>query len=243
MGRFKLIEPVLLDLMQTAAMQRLQGVLQHGISGLLGVTRPTSRFEHSIGVMILVSRLGASLEEQIAALLHDVSHTAFSHVVDYVFDGHDSQSYHEEQKEQWIAKSDLPEVLGRFGYNWQDFLHEESFRLLEQPAPALCADRLDYCLRDSRDLGIATDDEVQWALSHLVVAGERIIMDDLAAARWLADTYITADDASWANFREVGLYELTAQAIRTAFRLGVFAEDDLWGTDATAWARLNACLG
>jgi uncharacterized protein len=221
-------------------MQRLRGVLQHGISGLLGVTRPTSRFEHSIGVMILVSRLGASLEEQIAALLHDVSHTAFSHVVDYVFDGHDSQSYHEEQKGGWIARSDLPDVLGRFGYNWQDFLHEERFRLLEQPAPALCADRLDYCLRDCRDLGIATDAEVQWTLSHLVVAGELIIMDDLAAARWLADTYIAADDASWANFREVGLYELTAQAIRTAFRLGVFAEDDLWGTDATAWARLNA---
>jgi hypothetical protein len=222
-------------------MQRLRGVLQHGISGLVGVTRPTSRFEHSIGVMILVSHLGASLEEQIAALLHDVSHTAFSHVVDYVFDGHDSQSYHEEQKEGWIARSDLPDVLGRFGYNWQDFLHEEGFRLLEQPAPALCADRLDYCLRDSRDLGIATDDEVQRALSHLVVAGQRIIMDDLAAARWLADTYIAADDASWANFREVGLYELTAQAIRTAFRLGVFTEEDLWGTDATAWARLNAC--
>jgi uncharacterized protein len=239
-GAVQIDQPVLLDLMQSAAMQRLQGVLQHGISGLLGVTRPTSRFEHSIGVMILVSRLGASLEEQIAALLHDVSHTAFSHVVDYVFDGHDSQSYHEEQKEGWIARSDLPDVLGRFGYNWQGFLHEEAFRLLEQPAPALCADRLDYCLRDSRDLGIATNAEVNWALSHLVIAGGRIVMDDLAAARWLADTYLAADDASWANFREVGLYELTAQAIQTAFRLGVFTEDDLWGTDATAWARLNA---
>jgi HD superfamily phosphohydrolase len=89
-GVVQIDEPVLLDLMQSAAMRRLQGVLQHGISGLLGVTRPTSRFEHSIGVMILVSRLGASLDEQIAALLHDVSHTAFSHVVDYVFNGHDS---------------------------------------------------------------------------------------------------------------------------------------------------------
>jgi hypothetical protein len=66
-------------------------------------------------------------------------------------------------------------------------------------------------------------------------------VDDLAAARWLADIYIAGDDASWANFREVGLYELTARAIKSAFWLGVFAEDDdWWGTDATAWARLNA---
>ncbi len=36
--------------------------------------------------MMLVNRLGGSLEEQIAALLHDVSHTAFSHVIDYVLE-------------------------------------------------------------------------------------------------------------------------------------------------------------
>ena len=36
--------------------------------------------------MLLIKKLGGSVEEQIAGLLHDVSHTAFSHVIDYVFD-------------------------------------------------------------------------------------------------------------------------------------------------------------
>ena len=77
-GTVDIPEPVLLDLMQTQAVHRLHGVLQHGVSALVGVTVPTSRFEHSMGVMLLVRRLGASLEEQIAALLHDVSHTALA---------------------------------------------------------------------------------------------------------------------------------------------------------------------
>jgi len=240
-GSAQVNEPVLNDLMQTTAVQRLQGVLQHGISALLGITCPVSRFEHSMGVMLLVRRLGAPLEEQMAALLHDVSHTAFSHVIDYVFDGHDSQDYHEDMKESYVAGTDLPAVLAGHGYDWRDFLQEESFPLLEQPSPALCADRLDYFLRDSLDLDLATGDEVQSALSHLAVHRGRVAVDDVSTARWLGYTFIQADQVSWANFREVGLYELTARAIKTGQRLGAITEADIWSTDEQLWARLRMC--
>jgi HD superfamily phosphohydrolase len=239
-GTVTIQEPVLLDLLQTAALQRLSGVLQHGITGLIGVTRPTTRLEHSLGVMLLVRRLGGPLEEQIAALLHDVSHTAFSHVIDYVFGGHDSQGYHEDMKEEIVAGSDLPATLARHGYDWRDFLHEEAFPLLEQPAPALCADRLDYFMRDSPDLGVATPAEIQAVLDHLAVHAGRIVMADLSTARWMGYTFIAADQASWANFREVGLYELTARAIKTGLQAGVISDADIWTTDAALWAKLRA---
>lgn len=239
-GSVRVDEPVLVAVMNSAAMQRLQGVLQHGISGLLGVTRATTRYEHSLGVMILVRRLGGGTAEQIAALLHDVSHTAFSHVIDYVFEGHDSQGYHDEKKAEYIAGTDLPALLARYGYDWRDFIEEERFPLLEQPAPALCADRLDYFLRDSRDLGLADEERIAWVLEHLVVYDGRIVVDDLEAGRWLAYTYIAADEASWANFREVGLYELTARAIKTGLASGAIDESDLWTNDAQAWAKLQS---
>jgi HD superfamily phosphohydrolase len=253
-GKVEIDEPVLLDLMQSQAMQRLRGILQHGITALIGITQPVTRFDHSLGVMLLVRRLHAqaernamqskpahsSLEEQIAALLHDVSHTAFSHVIDYVVDGHDSQSYHEEWKETHLLASDVPEVLAQHGYDWRRFLHEEDYTLLEQPAPRLCADRLDYFLRDSRDLGLSTDHDVRHALDHLIVHDERIGVDDVEVARGLAYTYIAADKASWANFREVGLYEVTARAIKTALQIGAISEDDFWGTDDQLWRKLHA---
>lgn len=238
-GSTYITEPVLLALLETAALQRLRGVLQHGISAVIGITDPITRYDHSLGVMLLVRRLGGTLEEQIAALLHDVSHTAFSHVIDYVFNGHNSQSYHDDKKADYILQTDIPEVLRRYGYDWNQFLHEEDFSLLEQPAPALCADRLDYFLRDSQGLGLANLLQIQDALDHLVVVHERIATDDLQAARWLGYNFIKADDASWANFREVGIYELTAQAIRRGLQVGEIEEADLWGTDQVLWAKLQ----
>jgi HD superfamily phosphohydrolase len=74
-GRVEITEPVLLDLIASEAMQRTKGISQHGITALLGITPPFSRFDHSLGAMLLVRHLGASVKEQIAALLHDISHT------------------------------------------------------------------------------------------------------------------------------------------------------------------------
>ena len=155
-GPVEVDEPVLLAVMETAPVRRLRGVLQHGITGLLGITNPLDRYEHSVGVMLLVRRLGAPVEEQIAALLHDVSHTAFSHVIDYLFQGEDGQSYHEAVKADYIARTELPDVLARHGYDWRAVLDDDAYPLLEQPLPALCADRIDYFLRDSVDLGLST---------------------------------------------------------------------------------------
>jgi HD superfamily phosphohydrolase len=94
-GPYLIDDPAVRALLETAAVRRLEGVLQHGITALIEITRPTTRLEHSMGVMVLVGNLGGSRMEQIAALLHDVSHTAFSHVIDYVFENHDGQNYHD----------------------------------------------------------------------------------------------------------------------------------------------------
>jgi uncharacterized protein len=243
-GTAEITEPVLLDLLQTDALQRLGQIMQHGITGLIGLTSPVSRLDHSLGAMLLVRRMGGDLPEQIAALLHDVSHTAFSHVIDYVVDDHDGQSYHDQKKAAFVAETAVPHVLSGYGYDWQELIQEENFPLLEQPSPRLCADRLDYFLRDSLGLELADGDRVDWALNHLVVVeaadGPRLAVADRDVARWLGRTFMAADDKSWANFREVGLYELTAQAIKRALAIGLIDTADFWLTDEQLWQKLQA---
>ncbi|MBI3525716.1 MAG: HD domain-containing protein [Betaproteobacteria bacterium] len=239
-GTVEITEPLLLELMASDAVQRLRGVSQHGISALLGITSGFSRFDHSVGTMLLVRNLGASLEEQAAALLHDVSHTAFSHVIDFVFDDHSGQSYHEEKKEDVLAGSDIPAILARYDMDWRVFLDDGQFQLLEQASPALCADRLDYFFRDLEFLNLAHDGEIQAAVKSLVVKAGKIVVDNPETARWIAYTYIEADHASWSNFREVGLYQLTAEAIKAANKFGFIEEADLWGSDKNLWEKLSA---
>lgn len=75
-GRHTITEPVLVELLRSPALARLAGVNQHGISGLLNITPRVTRFEHSVGALLLVRIVGARTDEQVAALLHDISHTA-----------------------------------------------------------------------------------------------------------------------------------------------------------------------
>ena len=250
-GSVEIDEPILLDLMNSTAMQRLHLVLQHGISALIGLTTPITRFQHSLGAMLIVRRLGGSVKEQIAAMLHDVSHTAFSHVIDHVVDNPHDQSYHDVKKAEYVAKTDLPAILAAHGYDWTDFLDEAAYPLLEQPSPHLCADRIDYCLRDGEGLGLATVDEIADFLPQMCLvdslpqrstrnSGDRIVLKTLQSAQWLADIYLKSDDKSWSNFYEVGIYELTARAIKTGLRVGAITEADFWGTDAKVWQKLHA---
>lgn len=232
-------EPVLLDLLNSSAVQRLQKILQHGISGWLGITGRITRFDHSVGTMLLVRRLGAPLQEQIAALLHDVSHTVWSHVIDYVMEQPHGLSYHEVQKEAYVARTEIPSILARHDYDWHDILEDERFPLLEQPAPALCADRLDYFFRDSLGLNLITQKDIDRVLSYLSVHNGRIIVTDVDVAHWLATTYMAMDQASWANFREIGLYNLMAEVIRIGLKENIIEEIDFWKTDEVVWRKLK----
>lgn len=237
-GEVDIEEDVLVALLESDALGRARNISQHGVTAILGITPPFSRFDHSVGAMLLVRRLGASLEEQAAALLHDVSHTAFSHVIDFVFDDHHQQCYHEVEKENFVRDSDIPEILETHGLDWRTIIDESHFSLLEQPAPALCADRLDYFLRDLVFMKLANERQIRAAISALAVHNGQIVVTRLDVAQWLAYTFIETDRASWSNFRAVGLYQLAAEAIKEALKNGVIGQADIWGSDQGLWQQL-----
>ena len=78
------IDDVIYEIMETKVFKRLENIYQSGGGYLVNKSWNVTRQEHSIGTMILSLKFNGSLEEQIKALLHDISHTAFSHVIDYI---------------------------------------------------------------------------------------------------------------------------------------------------------------
>ncbi len=84
-GKFEITEPILIELINSKPIQRLKKIWQHGLPQKYYYRKTFTRYDHSIGVMLLLRKLNASLEEQIAGLLNDASHAAFSHVVDFLY--------------------------------------------------------------------------------------------------------------------------------------------------------------
>lgn len=185
-GTFEL--PLLFaDLLTSAAIRRLAGIHQSGAIFLVNPDISHSRLEHSIGVMLLIRMLGGSELEQVAGLIHDISHTAFSHVGDYVFNNKE-ENYHEQVFEPVLLDSDIPEILEKYGYHIDQIL-KGRFSLLEQPLPYLCADRLDYTLRDAHHAGLITRQSARAFLNSIKTQDGKIMVTDQEQAEWINHTF------------------------------------------------------
>ena len=243
-GTITIADPVLLALIRDISFQRLHGIHQHGITPVINVNKvhpSVSRFEHSLGAMLLVRALAPQdLAQQCAALLHDISHTALSHVTDYAF----GYVIHEVEKDQYVETTHIPRILTQFGYNWKHITSEEpgDWTLLEQPAPLLCADRLDYGLRDMFAFDVCSADTVRAIVQQFVVYEGRIMCTDLNLAGDLGRGYMQCDALAWANPHHSGLYKFAGDAIRLALAHGVIRKEELWvGTDSEFWSKILNC--
>src|SRR6202041_3406853 len=88
---------LVLDLLASPMMQRLKGIDQSGITKYIQDLPSFSRYDHSVGVYMLLRTYGRTEKECIAGLLHDASHTVFSHVGDLVFDPEDAKESYQDK--------------------------------------------------------------------------------------------------------------------------------------------------
>jgi HD superfamily phosphohydrolase len=238
-GDVAIEEPGILDLIACPTFQRLRGVRQAGPSALAFPFKNVTRFEHSLGVFLLLRRLQADLREQVAGLLHDVSHTAFSHAVDFVVSSRE-QDHHEQLKPLMLDRPDIVAALARLGYSSRDFYDDSIYPLLEQPLPSLCADRLDYFLRDGVACGVVSLEAVGRILGQVAVCEDRIIFTEIDVAREAVSLFKSMNRDWWASPTEAYIYNEFAEALREGLRLGILRPDDLMTEDDLVLAKLDA---
>lgn len=229
-GKEEIDAEVLLALMESRPLSRLRKINQAGASQYLFPWKNVSRFEHSVGVMILLKRFGARLTEQVAGLLHDIPHTAFSHVADFVFQN-ERHEFHEMFHGPMIHDTEIAGILKKFKISLT-VAHPERFGLLERKIPDLCADRIDYALRDY--LAWKKDGEaVRAKFDGLAVYNSEFVFKNQYAAEAFASDYLDLDKHVWADPRETALYEILAEAIRHALEKGLLKQADFFTDDET----------
>ncbi|WP_400263040.1 HD domain-containing protein [Sphingobacterium sp. SG20118] len=236
-GNFEL-EDILIDLILSEPVQRLKNVHQGGAIFLVSPNIGHSRYEHSIGVLLLVRKLGGSLEEQIAALLHDVSHTAFSHVIDYVLQ-HKGEDYHEQIFEEVIANSTIPSILAKNGFS-TSLLQDPKYTLLEMPLPALCADRIDYTIRDLYHFGLINIVDAHEFINELGIQDGKIGVRNEMAASWIISKYIQLNNAYFRKPEHIFVNTKLAELIALGLEKGILILTDLWKDDPTVLAIIKS---
>lgn len=239
-GEFK-VDKVLEELILSKPVQRLKGVHQAGASYLMNEKWNVTRFDHSVGAMLLIKKLGGSVEEQIAGLLHDVSHTAFSHVIDYVFDN-ENESYHEEIFSSVVKNSEIPAILSKYGYNYEDILLDDSkWTLLEKSAPELCADRVDYTLRDMFTYGYISLEEVHSFLEDLIEVDGKMVLQNIEIAEWFTKTYYKEVIDFFMKPMNIYGNDMLAKTLKLALHKKIIHPDDFLLEDHELITKLRLC--
>ncbi len=222
---FEITAPVILDLLETEAFRRLERVSQFGLPDRFYHIDGFSRHTHSLGVYMLLNKLGASEEEQVAGLLHDVSHAAFSHLVDWVIGSSEKEDYQDKRHLSTLLQPELAGVLERHGYIASEIADYHRFGLLEREAPDLCADRIDYLLRE---VGPET---ARMCLPQLRAFNGEIIFSEEASALLFANKFLDCQTEHWSGYEAVTRYVIFSELLKKAIKEGVISFNDLSQTD------------
>lgn len=170
--------------------------------------------------------------------MHDVPHTAFSHVVDFVMEDHD-QEYHDRFLEHIVLNSEIPEICGRHGIDIRTVLKKEHYPLLDNHTPELSFDRWDYFMRDAHQLGILPLASVGLIISSAKLKDGQFYFDDLNVASQLCLTSLMVCQLGYISATSHGSWFLLAEALKAALSAGVITEDDLFTTDQAVWDKLT----
>ncbi len=242
-GTFIITEPELIALINSPTVQRLKKIHQYGVTRYM-IDYNYTRYDHSIGVMVLLRKFGASLNEQIAGLLHDASHTVFSHVGDIVFDHTDhTQSYQDSIHEWFLAQTETPEILAKFNLTVEDVFHKSGDHcMLEQDLPNICADRFEYNLMGTFGENLLTKSDIKDILANITFDNGCWIFTDLTAAQKFAYAQLKLNELTWGDpFNGLG-YHLAARALKRAIELHLITRHQMhFGFDDDVWNVLLTC--
>jgi len=153
-----------LKIIDTPIFQRLRRIRQLSGAHLIYPGAQHTRFEHSLGVMHIVSMAGQALAEKgivssddiqnlrLAGLLHDIGHGPFSHLFEEIFEEKRKIS-HEDLGRDIILKTEIGDIISKNGFD-KKLITKLAFGdsklqfMNEIISGVLSADIMDYLLRD-----------------------------------------------------------------------------------------------
>lgn len=247
-GTFMVDEPLLIELFDCPQMKRLEKIQQLGVYCKFSKNYNFNRYDHSVGVWALVRRMGGSLKEQVAALLHDVSHTAFSHVGGFAFidtalpdAAARMDAYQDDEHERYLYESGIASILHKYGFSVQDIYHKNSsFKILEQNLPDMCADRFEYNVQGALWEGLLTREQADTIVENIRYENEKWYFVNHQSARQFALVSMIMTRTIWGSPESYITGIWLGSALRRAVAIGDLSFDAIrFSDDRYVWSVLE----
>lgn len=243
-GYEEMDHPLLEEVFMSPAMMRLDGVDQSGPTAYFGLAPSFSRRDHCNGVWALLKRANVSVEEQLAGLLHDASHTAFSHLADILFK-HDEVihkgCYQDSIHEWFLDTMKIPAITKKFGISLSMLNPDNaSYTALERPLPHLCADRIQYNIHTGVVFHRITQQEAHEIVSDLHFENERWFFGTPSIAKKFAQLSVSFSRHVWGSEYNHAFYQIFAQILQKALNQKIITKDEMhFGTDLQILKKLK----
>lgn len=242
--------PSFISILASAArMQRLRKVgmncgCEYTSWPLFKALRPYSRYEHSLGTALIVWNFTLSPEQSIAALFHDISTPCFAHSIDFMLGDYKNQEATETRTRDMIESSaEIVSVLSDMGLEVDQVCNYHIYPAADSPAPHLCADRLEYSLRNMVNYGVCTAETAERLYRDVILVENECGFEEFAFR-----TFESGQDFAFNALRCSHVYaceedrytmQILSELVATAIGRGTITADDLYDlTEDIITARL-----
>lgn len=163
------------EISETAAIQRLKDVgmncgCEYTSFPIFQGLQDASRFDHSVGVALIVWHFTKDIKQSVAGLLHDISSPTFAHVIDFLHGDYLTQESTESYTEEIIANSqEIQKCLRKLGLQTADVADYHLYPIADNDIPRLSADRLEYTLGNTVNYKFASREKVMELYDNLIV--------------------------------------------------------------------------
>lgn len=231
----------ILEVASTPTMQRLKHIGMSCGCEYTSFARfqkcPTyTRYDHSLGVALIIWHFTRDIKQSIAGLLHDVATPVFAHVVDFLHNDYLKQEYTESNTESIIlSDKQLVSILTKYNLSVNDVKDYHKYPIADNDAPKLSADRLEYTLGNLVHYGLRTKDIVVRYYNNIIVKRNEYgtpelmfkdmdIAESFSRDSLLCSKVYTSDEDRYSM-------QVLANILRNAMRDHVINEIDLYTTE------------
>lgn len=242
------IPPVLARLCETAPMRRLQDVgmncgCEYTSFAKFRKCASYSRYDHSLGVGLIVWHFTQDEKQAVAGLLHDISTPVFAHVVDFMNGDYMTQESTELDTKQVIcASSELLRVLEDFGLSVKEVCDYHIYPIADNDTPRLSSDRLEYTFGNALNYGFVKRNKLVDLYRDLMVGtnedgAPELMFRTPELALFFARTALACSKV-YVSDEDRFAMEALANRLKSAISRGVLTRADLMRTEKDVISKL-----